>query len=100
MAGNKLKFKLLGSNILVKPDEAETKAKSGIILTEGSTEKPKSGVVVAVGTQNYLDNGQPVGFNVKVGDRVHWLFGGNDVEMDGEKYLVFRESQLFAVEEK
>jgi len=93
-----INIKLLGQNILVKPDEVEKKTKSGLILTDESLDKANTGKVVAVGTQNYFDNGQPTEFNVKIGDKVQWI--GNyatEVEIDGEKYLVMTEKSLLGI---
>lgn len=98
---SKLKFKPIGDQILVKQDEAETKTKSGIILTESSAEAPKSGIVVKLGTaegQVMIDN-RPFKFTVKEGTKVFWSYGGREIEIDGEKYLVMREGELLGFEE-
>lgn len=96
-----LKFKPIGDQILVKQDEVETKTKSGLILTESSSEAPKSGTVVKLGTaegQIMMDN-RPFKFTVKEKTKVYWSYGGRDIEIDGEKYLVMRESELLGFEE-
>lgn len=96
-----IKFKPIGDQILVKQDEAEKTTKSGIILTEGSSEAPKSGTVVKLGTadgQMMIDN-RPFKFTVKEGSKVFWSYGGREVEIEGEKYLVMREGELLGFEE-
>lgn len=98
---SKLKFKPIGDQILVKPDSAETKTKSGLILTADSAEAPKSGVVVKLGTANgqIMMDGKPFSFAVKEGAKVFWGYGGREIEIDGEKYLVMREGELLGFEE-
>lgn len=94
-----IKFKPLGDNVLVKPGEAETKTKSGIVLTESSADKPKWGTVVAVG-QGYFDpmTKQFMPLTVQEGDKVYWSYQGQEIELDGEKYFVMKESQLLGIE--
>lgn len=97
----KIKFKPIGDQILVKPDEAETKTKSGLVLTEDSTEKPKSGTVVKLGThqgKNMMD-GSKFEFAVKEGTKVFWSYPGREIEIDSEKYFVMREADLLGFEE-
>jgi chaperonin GroES len=97
----KINFKPIGDQILVKQDAVETKTKSGLILTESSTEAPKSGTVVKLGTadgQIMMDN-RPFTFTVKEGTKVYWGYGGREIEIDGEKYLVMRETELLGFEE-
>lgn len=99
---SKIKFKPIGDQILVKPDERQKKTKSGIILTEGSVDNPKTGTVVKLGTYEgliMLDN-KPFKFTVKEGSKVYWSgYGGSEIELDGVKYLVMRESQLLGFDE-
>lgn len=102
---SKISFRPIGDQILVKPDDPETKTKSGIILTEDSAEKPKSGTVVKLGTYENMpapdNNNKPFKFTVKVGSRVYWSgYGGNEIEIDGVKYLVIRENQLLGFDEE
>ena len=99
MAEQKIRFKPLGVNVLVKPDEAETKTKSGIVLTEDTSEKPRSGTIAALGTGGYTPTGQQFAFTVKVGDKVYWRYGGSELELDGVKYLVMAETELLGIEE-
>jgi chaperonin GroES len=97
-----IKFKPLGDYLLVKPEEAETKTKSGIVLTESSTETPKRGKVVAVGN-GYFDvmTKQFMPLTVKANDNVYWSggYGVNEITIDGEKYLVLKESQILGIAE-
>lgn len=97
-----IKFKPIGDQILIKPDEVETKTKSGLVITEESAEQPKSGIVVKLGTAEgmmMIDN-KPFKFTVKVGDKVYWGYQGREIEIEGEKYLIMKELELLGYEEK
>jgi chaperonin GroES len=96
-----IKFKPIGDQILVKQDEPETKTKSGLILTKDSADAPKTGKVVKLGTADgqMMIDGKPFKFTVSVGSKVYWSYGGRELEIDGEKYLVMRESELLGFEE-
>ena len=84
--------------MVVKPLEAEEKTKGGIILPDTAKDKPQEGEVVAVGPGRVLENGNRVALDVKVGDRVVYSkYGGTEVKIDDEEYLVIRESDLLAV---
>jgi len=84
--------------VVVKPLEAEEKTKGGIILPDTAKDKPQEGEVVAVGPGRVLENGNRVALDVKVGDRVVYSkYGGTEVKIDDEEYLVIRESDLLAV---
>ncbi|HHV45101.1 MAG TPA: co-chaperone GroES [Firmicutes bacterium] len=91
-------LKPLADRVIVKPREAEEKTKGGIVIPDTAKEKPQEAEVVAVGPGAYDDEGNRKPMNVKVGDIV--LFGkyaGTEVKIDGEKYLILRESELLAI---
>ena len=90
----------LGDRVLVKPLEAENTTEGGIILPEAAQERPREGEVIAVGPGKPGPDGEPVPLSVKVGDIVIYTeFGGTEVKVDGEKYLIMEESSLLAVRE-
>ncbi|BCV25918.1 MAG TPA: co-chaperone GroES [Firmicutes bacterium] len=94
-------LKPLGDRIVVKAISAEEKTKGGIVLPDTAKEKPQEGEVIAVGPGRVLDNGQRLAPEVKVGDRVIYAkYGGTEVKLDGEEYLILRESDVLAVVEK
>jgi len=96
----KLKIRPLHDKIVVKRVEAETKTKGGIVLPDTAKEKPKEGVVVAVGTGKLLENGNRAEFQVKEKDRVIFSsYAGTEVKVDGEEYLVLSEDDVLAVVE-
>lgn len=88
----------LGDRVVVKVIEQEERTKGGIVLPDTAKEKPQQGEVLAVGPGRILDNGERVEPEVKVGDRVIFAkYGGTEVEVDGEEYLILRESDILAV---
>ena len=90
-----MKLKPVDDRILVRPLKAEEKTQSGIILPDTVKEKPQEGEVVAVGTDEEI---QKI-FNV--GDRVVYSkFGGNEIKVDNEEYLILSRSDVLAIVEK
>ena len=88
----------LADRVLVKRLEAEEKTKGGIIIPDTAKEKPMEGEAVAVGTGARQDNGQVVPMELKKGDIV--LFGkwsGTEVKLDGEEYMIMKESDVMGV---
>jgi len=94
----KIKLNPLHDRVVVKPSEAEEKTKGGIILPDTAKEKPVEGTVVAAGPGKISDNGELVKMTVKIGDKVlYGKYSGTDVTIDGEEYLIMRESDIFAI---
>ncbi|HHW57413.1 MAG TPA: co-chaperone GroES [Clostridia bacterium] len=92
-----MRLKPLGDRIVVKVIQAEEVTKGGVILPGTAKEKPQQGEVVAVGTGQYID-GKKVELEVKVGDRVIFSkYAGTEVKLDGEEYLLLRESDILAI---
>ena len=88
----------LSDRILVKRVESETKTKGGIIIPDTAKEKPIEAIVVSVGPGKVRDDGSRREIALKQGDRV--LFGkydGTEVKVDGEDYLILRESDVLGV---
>ena len=78
---------------MVKPAAAEEKTLGGIIIPDSAKEKPLKGEVVAVG--NGTKDEEMV---VKVGDNVlYGKYAGTEIEFEGEKYLMMRQSDIFAI---
>lgn len=94
------KVKPLGENVLVRRTEAEEKTSGGIILPDAAKEKPKEGIVVAIGDGKLLDDGKRAAFTVAVGNRVIFSsYAGNEVKLDGQEYLLISESDILAIVE-
>ena len=88
-----MNIKPLADRVLVKPAAAEEKTVAGIIIPDTAKEKPLKGEVLAVG--NGTKDEEMV---LKVGDTVlYGKYSGNEVELDGEKYLIMRQSDVLAV---
>lgn len=97
----KINLKPLGDRVIVKPMEAEEKTKGGIILPDTAKEKPIEGTIVAVGPGKVSDDGKILKLEVKVGDKVlYGKYSGTEVTVEGEEYLIMRESDIFAIIEK
>jgi len=96
-----MNLKPLDDRIVVKQLEAEEKTVGGIILPETAKEKPQIGTVVAVGPGKVLDDGKRGKMSVKNKDQVFYAkYMGNDIEIDGEKYVILRESDVLGIVEK
>ena len=90
-----MKINPLSDRVVVKPEAAEEKTASGIILPDSAKEKPQIGEVVAVGLGKASDSGQIVKMTVKKGDKV--LYGKySGSEIDGGDLLIMRESDILA----
>ncbi len=88
----------LGEKVLIKRVEAEGKTAGGIVLPDTAKEKPKEGKVIALGDGRILKSGQRAKFQIKKGDRVLFSsYGGTEVRIDGEDYLLMSEDDILAV---
>jgi len=75
--------------------EKET-AKGGIIIPDTAKEKPQEGEVMAVGAGK-IEKGRRIPLDVKVGDRILFRkYTGNDIKIDDQEYLIFREEEILA----
>jgi chaperonin GroES len=93
-----IKLKPLADRVIVKQTEAEEKTKSGIYLPDAAKEKPTKGKVIAVGRGKLDDKGRPMEIGVRTGDTVYYgKYSGTDVEVDGEKFVILRESDILGV---
>ncbi|MGI6638475.1 MAG: co-chaperone GroES [Desulfobulbus sp.] len=93
-----MKIRPLNDRVLVKRLESEEKTAGGIIIPDSAKEKPAEGEVVAVGPGKLNEAGQRVALNVAVGDRVLFSkYGGTDVKLDGEDFLIMREDDILGV---
>jgi len=88
----------LGEKVLIKRVEAEGKTSGGIVLPDTAKEKPKEGKVIAIGDGRILKSGARAKVQVKKGDRVLFSsYGGTEVKIDGEDYLLMSEDDILAV---
>jgi chaperonin GroES len=88
-----MNIKPLADRVLVRPAAAEEKTASGIIIPDTAKEKPQKGEVIAIG--NGTKDEEMV---VKKGDTVlYGKYAGTELELDGEKYLIMRQSDILAI---
>lgn len=88
----------LGDRVVVKPDAKEETTRSGIIIPDTAKEKPQEGTVTAVGSGRLLDNGGRSMMELREGNHVLYAkYGGTEIILDDETYLVLRESDVLAV---
>ena len=89
----------LGDRVIVKPLEAESKTKGGIVIPDTAKEKPQEGKVVAVGKGKVSDDGKLQALEVKAGDKV--LYGKYSVTeittKEGEELLIMKEEDILAI---
>jgi chaperonin GroES len=90
----------LGDRVVVKPLARETVTKSGIVLPDTAKEKPQEGEILAVGPGKVLDNGKRTTTELKVGHCVLFAkYSGTEVKIEGEEYLILRESDILGIVE-
>jgi len=88
----------LGDRVLVKRVEADEKTKGGIILPDTAKEKPREGIVIAVGNGKLLENGNRQPMTVKKDDRVLFSsYAGSEIKLDGEELMILGEDEILAV---
>lgn len=89
-----MKIKPLDDRILLEPLPAEEKTTSGLIIPDSAKEKPRVGVVIAVGTDEDLKE------KIKEGNKVLFAkYGGDEIEMNGKEYRILQRSDILAVVE-
>ncbi|SET26438.1 co-chaperone GroES [[Clostridium] polysaccharolyticum] len=94
-----MKLVPLNDKVVLKQLEAEETTKSGIVLPGQAQEKPQQAEVVAVGPGGVVD-GKEITMQVKAGDKViYQKYAGTNVKLDGEEYIIVKESDIIAVVE-
>lgn len=90
-------IKPLADRVLVKPDVAEEKTQSGIIIPDTAKEKPQRGTIVAVGDGRY-ENGNKIEMSVKEGDKVlYGKYAGTELSIDNDDLMIMRESDILGI---
>lgn len=94
-----MKIKPLGDRVVIKMVEAEETTRSGIVLPGAAKEKPQVAEVIAVGPGGNID-GKEVTMYVKAGDKVLTSkYSGTEVKMDGEEFMILKQSDILAIVE-
>ena len=93
-----MKFRPLHDRVLIEVLDSEEKTAGGIIIPDTAQEKPQEGKVIAVGPGKKNDSGELTHMGVSVGDTVIFgQYGGSEVKIDGQEYLILGESDIFGV---
>ena len=94
-----MKFRPLHDRVVVRRIEEDERTKGGIIIPDTAKEKPQQGEVIAAGPGKFDEKGgQRIPMDVKVGDKVlYGKYSGTEVTIDGEQYLILRESDVLAI---
>jgi chaperonin GroES len=94
----KTKFRPLHDRVVVRRVESEEKSSGGIIIPDTAKEKPQRGAVIAAGNGTVKDGGTRVPLDVNAGDVILFgKYGGQEITLDGEEYLIIRENEVLAV---
>jgi len=93
----KLNIKPLGDKVIVKRVEADGKTSGGIILPDSAKEKPKRGIVLAVGNGRMLDSGERTAMQVKKNDEVFTSYAGSEIKVAGDEYMIMDEADILGI---
>ncbi len=96
--GKATSVKPLSDRVVVSPLDEEDQMRGGLHIPDTAKEKPSQGEVIAVGPGKVSDDGTRLEMDVSVGDKVlYGKYSGTDVTLDGEEYLILRESDILAI---
>ena len=88
----------MSDNVLLERVEAETTTAGGIVLPDSAKEKPKEGIVIAVGNGRLKDDGSRTESQLSINDRVIFSsYAGTEISVGGKDYLIVREDEILAV---
>jgi chaperonin GroES len=88
----------LADRVLIKAIESAEVKKGGIIIPDTAKEKPMQGEVKEVGTGRQTEEGKVIPMTVKKGDKIlYGKYSGTEISIDGEEYLIMRESDVLAI---
>ena len=94
----KLNIKPLGDKVIVQRVEAEEKTAGGIVLPDSAKEKPKRGIILAIGNGRLLDDGTRSKMQVKKSDEgMFTSYAGTEIKVDGEDYMIMDESDILGI---
>ncbi|MHC4487974.1 MAG: co-chaperone GroES [Planctomycetota bacterium] len=96
-----MKLKPLDDRVVIKQSDAQEKTTGGIILPDTAKEKPQIGKVIATGPGRLLDDGKRSKMSVKKKDDVLYAkYSGSDIEIEREKYVILKESDILGIVER
>ena len=97
----KVGLKPLEDRVVVQASEAEETTASGLVIPDTAKEKPQQGTVMAVGPGRVSDQGERIPLDVKEGDTVVYSkYGGTEIKLEGEDYLILSARDILAIVEK
>lgn len=92
------KVKPLADRVVVQPLEEAEQMRGGLYIPDTAKEKPSQGEIVAVGPGKMSEEGKRLEMDVSVGDKVlYGKYSGTDVTLEGQEYLILRESDILAI---
>ena len=98
MPRKKMKIAPLGDRVVAKPLEETEQMKGGLYIPDTAKEKPMQGTIVAVGPGKLSDQNERIPPDVKEGQTVlYGKYSGTEVTLDGQEYLILRESDILAI---
>jgi chaperonin GroES len=93
-----IKFKPLGNRVLIEPIEQDEITPGGIVIPDTAKEKPQQGMILAIGPGTRDEEGKRIPMDVVKGDKVLFAkYSGNEIKMDGKKYLIMREEDILGI---
>ena len=93
-----MNMKPLADRVVVTPLEEEEQKQGDIIIPDTAKEKPQQGKIIAVGPGKISESGTKIAMEVKVGQKIlYGKYSGSEVTIDGEDYLIMRESDILAI---
>jgi chaperonin GroES len=96
----KTNLRPLGDKVILKRVEADERTAGGIVLPDSAREKPKRGIVQAVGEGKMMENGQRSRPQVKKNDHVLFTsYAGTEIKVNGEELLIMDETDILGVVE-
>ncbi len=96
-----MKLRPLDNRVVIKQSEAEEKTTGGIILPDTAKEKPQIGKIIATGPGKLLKDGKRSKMSVKKNDQVIYAkYIGSEIEIEGDKYVILKESDILGIVEK
>lgn len=94
----RLNIRPLGDKVILRRVDAEETTAGGIVLPDSAKEKPKRGVVLAVGSGRLLDDGTRSEMQIKKNDEVIFTsYAGTEIKVDGDEYMIMDESDILGI---
>lgn len=92
------KIKPLADRVVVLPLDEDEQMRGGLYIPDTAKEKPQQGQIMAVGPGKLSDEGTRIEPDVEVGQKIlYGKYSGTEVTVDGEEFLILRESDILAI---